>query len=94
MWLYMLGGFLVLLGLVGTVVGGGIFTIVLLPLGVIVLGSAFLFGAWGRAGQGAGGGDTEAHQGTNRPLPHNPSHGTGHVPTSPEALADARRVEQ
>jgi hypothetical protein len=93
MWLYLVGVVLVILGLAGLALGG-IFTLVLLPLGVIVIVSAAGYGAWQRSAQGRAGADTDAHPTTNRPLPHHPQTDSGHAPTSPEALADARRVQQ
>ena len=74
--------------------GGGIFTIVFLPIGLVIIASAFGYGMWTRTGTGAGGGETNAHPTTNQPLPHTSPRQSAHAPTSPEALADARRVEQ
>ena len=93
MWLYLVALVLVILGVAGGVASGGIFTIILVPLGLIVAGSAFLYASWGSSAQGSGG-DTEAAQSTKRPLPHTTQRDSGHVPTSPERLADARRGEQ
>ncbi|MDQ6840802.1 MAG: hypothetical protein M3025_00045 [Actinomycetota bacterium] len=94
MWLYLVALVLVILGVAGGVASGGIFTIILVPLGLIVAGSAVLYASWGRSAQGSSGGDTEAAPSTNRPLPHSLQRDSGHVPTSPEGLADARRGEQ
>lgn len=93
MWLYMVGIVLVILGLV-TIPAGGIFTLVFVPLGVVVLVSAAGYGAWGRSAERRAGAETDAHPTANRPLPHHPQRESGHVPTSPEALADARRTQQ
>jgi hypothetical protein len=93
MWLYLVGIVLVVLGLAG-LAAGGIFTLVLLPLGLIVIATAAGYGVWQRAAQSRAGAETDAHPTTNRPLPHNPQRQSGHVETSPEALADARRVQQ
>jgi hypothetical protein len=61
---------------------------------VLILASSIGYAMWMRAQQ-AGGASTEGHPTTNSPLPHQPPPAdTGHVPTSPEALADARRVQQ
>ena len=94
MWLYAIAGFLLIVGIVGGLLGGGIITIALIPIAVIIAGSAFLYTAWGRASEGASGGATEAHPSTNRPLPHNFRQDTGHAPGSPERLADTRRTQQ
>jgi hypothetical protein len=93
MWLYIVGIVLVIFGLAG-LVAGGIYTIVLVPLGLIAIASAFFYAMWSRASEGAAGAETDAHPTTNRPLPHAPRRESGHVPTSPEALTDARRTEQ
>jgi hypothetical protein len=74
--------------------GGGIFTIVLVPIAFIIAASAFIYSAWGRAAQGALGADTEGHPSTNRPLPHSFRQDSGHAPSSPERLADTRRAQQ
>ena len=94
MWLYLLGIVLVVVGLFGTFLGGGIFTIALLPIGLVILASAFGYGIWTRSKAGDLGLETDAHPTTNQPLPHTRRRDSGHVPTSPERLADARRVEQ
>jgi hypothetical protein len=96
MWLYLLGGVLLLVGLFGTAFGAGIFTIILIPIGLVIIASAMGYAMWGRAAQGAAGGNTQARPSTAAPLPHAaPSAGqNGQVANTPEALADARRVEQ
>ncbi len=94
MWLYMIAGALTVLGIVVGFAGGGIFTIILLPLAFIILVAGVLFGMLGRAEQGAEGQKTEASQTTDRPLPRHGAGSSQPVPSSPEALADARRVQQ
>jgi hypothetical protein len=89
MWLYLIVAVLVVLGVVGGIFAGGVFTIVLVPLALIVLVSGLGYSALGRAAQRhAGGGEGD------RPLPHGQGSESGHVATSPERLADARRVQQ
>jgi hypothetical protein len=94
MWLYAIAGGLIVVGIVGGILGGGIFTIVLLPVGVIVGASAVAYAMWGRASQGAAGGSTDAAHGSERPLPHHTPADSGRAPSSPERLADARRTHQ
>jgi hypothetical protein len=92
MWLSLIVVALAIFAILGGVLAGGVFTIVLVPLAAVALVSAFVFSIVGGAAQrraGSGGGDPR-----QRPLPHNPRRDPGHVPTSPERLADARRVEQ
>jgi hypothetical protein len=94
MWLYIVGFVLVIIGIFGTFLGGGIFTIAFLPIGLVILGSAVGYGMWTRAKAGQLRAPTDAHPTTNEPLPHTPRRDTAHAPTSPEGLADARRVQQ
>lgn len=89
----MIAVFLVLVGIIGGVASGGIFTIIFIPLGVIMLAVAILLGMWGRAQQGRAGGQTEGSKTEQEPLRHTPGQGTP-APTTPEQLADARRVQQ
>jgi hypothetical protein len=95
MWLYLIAVPLILLGIILGLAGGGIFTIVLVPLGLIALATAVLTGAGGRRAQ-SGEGATSERPGdlSKRPLPHSPPRDTGHELTSPEGLADARRTSQ
>ncbi|MBV8988366.1 MAG: hypothetical protein JOY58_15570 [Solirubrobacterales bacterium] len=95
MWLYILGIGLVLLGLAG-LFAGGIFTIVLVPLGIIVLVAAVTMGMFSRRAQARAGGSTEPSQRreAEKPLPTSQPPDPGRVPTTPEGLADARRIEQ
>jgi hypothetical protein len=94
MWAYLIAFLFVIVGLIGAVLGGGIFTIVLVPIGLIVGGGAALFGMWGRAAQGSGGAETHETHTADQPLPHELPGDSGHAPTSPEALADSRRAQQ
>jgi hypothetical protein len=94
MWLYLLALILLIAGVVGGVAGGGIFTIILVPLAFIIAASAFIYSAWSRSSQGTAGADVDAHPSTNRPLPHKFRRDSGHAPSSPERLADSRRVQQ
>lgn len=95
MWIYLIVAGLFVIGVIGTVVGGGIFTIALIPIALLALAASALFGAGGREAQRAAGGEVdESHAAGDRALPHSPQHPSGHAPSSPEALADARRAQQ
>lgn len=89
MWMYMLVLVLVVAGLVGGAFLGGIFTIVLIPIAVIVFVASAAYRAMGAAGQRREGGDAPGPA-----YPHSVPDQPGHVPTSPEALTDARRAQQ
>jgi hypothetical protein len=94
MWLYPIVAALVVVGIAGGFLFGGIFTIVLIPIALIVLVGGLLSAASGRAAQAAGGADTEQKHTTDEPLPHSFDGDGGRAPTSPERLADARRAHQ
>jgi hypothetical protein len=93
MWFYMIAAFLVLVGIVGGVASGGIFTIIFIPLGFMMLAVAVLTGMWGRSRQGRAGGETHGSKAGPMPLRHTRPQGTP-APSTPEDLADARRVQQ
>jgi len=94
MWFYPLLGLLVVLGIVGGTLAGGVYTLVLIPLAVVVAISAIVYAMWGRALQGRAGASAGATTATDAPLPHHRQRPTGRAPSSPEALADARRQQQ
>ncbi len=94
MWLYMIVGALVLIGVLGGILAGGIFTIALLPLALIILVTGVVFGLWGRSAQGTSEPETENAEPGTRPLPHQGQGEPGSTLSSPEGLADARRAGQ
>ena len=73
MWLYASAGFLLIVGIVGGLLGGGVVTIALIPIAIIIAASGFLYTAWGRAVEGASGGGirtrTRAPTGRSPQLP-------------------------
>ncbi len=93
MWFYIIAAFLILVGIIGGVASGGIFTIIFLPLGAIMLIVAVLLGMWHRAQVGRAGGQTQGSKTEQAPLRHTPPQGAP-TPSRPEDLADARRVQQ
>jgi hypothetical protein len=92
MWIYMIVAFLVVIGIVGGLAAGGIFTIVLLPIAAIVLVASIAYRGMGHAAEvgGSGGGESAGPS----PLPHSSPTDPARVQSSPEGLADARRAEQ
>lgn len=93
MWLYMIAVFLLLFGIIGGVASGGIFTLIFIPLGAVMLVVAVLMGMWHRSQEGRAGAQTEGSKTEQAPLRHTPPQGAP-TPTTPEELADARRVQQ
>jgi hypothetical protein len=89
MWLYIVALVLLVFGIVGGIATGGIFTIVLIPLGVIALVTAGVFSLWGRSQQGG----EEPSSEIGEPLPTGHSNAAS-APSSPEQLVDARREQQ
>lgn len=94
MWFYPVLLVLVILAILGGTLAGGIYTIVLIPLGAIVLISAIMYSLWGRALEGSGGVSTDASHTSRRPLPHGRRRPSGRATGSPEDLVDARRQQQ
>jgi len=91
----MIAAVLLILGIVGGALTGGIFTIVILPLGVIVLIVAFVMAMWSRTAVSDTGGEKSMPAGDPRPLPHTDRAQPGSSGTSsPEELVDARRQAQ
>ena len=79
----------------GGALTGGIFTIVVLPLGVIVLIVAFVTAMWSRTAVSRTGGEKSMPAGDPRPLPQSGRAQPGSAGTSsPEELVDARRQAQ
>lgn len=93
MWLYIVAGFLFVVGVIGGVASGGIFTLIFIPLGLIMLVVAVIVGMLGRAAQG----DAETNSSTAgaepAPLRHTRPQGAA-SPATPEDLVDARRTQQ
>lgn len=93
MWLFFLALPLAIVLLVGGLLAGGIYTIVFLPIAVIIAGGALLFTMWGRATTPEKI-PTERARDEVQPLPHSMPGGAGGAPTSPEGLVDAQRQAQ
>lgn len=93
MWLYLIAGALVLLGVFGGIFAGGVFTIVLIPIALIVLASSIFF---------RGAGEAAKQNAPSEPMEPALPHGgagpnvtsTGTVPTSPEQLVRERQASQ
>jgi len=92
MWLYMIAVALIAIGLLGGIALGGIFTLVLVPLGLIAIVSGIAHAVVTRSAATS----TEAADTTRpeRPLRTSQPRDSGHVPTDPEALVNARREQQ
>ncbi len=94
MWFYPILAFLVIVAIVGGIFAGGIFTIVLVPLALIAVGSWIFYGAMGPSGEVRANREATASLTTEPSLPHIKEHDSGHEPTTPERLVDLRRQAQ
>jgi hypothetical protein len=94
MWLYIIALVVLIFGIVGGALSGGIFTIIFIPIGALILLSAVAHGMWGRAEQGRQGAAGDGSQTPGRPLPASRHSNTPATPDTPEQLADARRAQQ
>jgi len=94
MWLYMIAVAVVVIGLLGGIAMGGIFTLVLVPLGLIALFSALAHAMLVRSAQTSVEGGEGGSRVDDRPLARSVARDSGHAPTDPEALVNARREQQ
>lgn len=96
MWLIYIAGLLVVLAVIAAIAGGGIFTLVLVPLAVIAVIGAVWSAIAARSAQAPGAKRrTPTETGASgSSLPHSFARESGRAPESPEAMADARRELQ
>ena len=96
MWLFYIAIPLVVLAILAAIVGGGIFTIILVPLAII----AVVAGVWSVMSARAAGAPGAHRRIANETgtsgsaLPHSFSRSPATAPDSPDALADTRRELQ
>jgi hypothetical protein len=91
MWLYIFVVPLVVVMIIGGLLAGGIFTIVFLPIAVIIVAAAVIYTMWAQST------DRENIPGERervKPLPHTGHRNTAAAPSTPDQLVDARRGEQ
>lgn len=91
MWLFFFALPLAIILIVGGLLAGGIYTIVFLPVAVIIAGGAIIYTMWGRATEPQ---NVPGERERVKPLPHTDHANTGGAPSSPDQLVDARRGEQ
>lgn len=90
MWLGLVLLIVIAAALAASIVSGGIFTIVVLPVAVLIAVAALIVTLWGR-----GSGRSKGRR-TRDPasLPHSDHTNTAPSPTTPDQLVDARRTQQ
>lgn len=96
MWLFYIAVPLVVLAIIAAAVGGGIFTIILIPLAIIAVFAA-VWSAMSARAAGAPGANRRARTETGRSgseLPHSFARSPATATDSPETLADTRRELQ
>jgi hypothetical protein len=91
MWLAFPLIFALVFALIGGVLLGGVFTLVLVPLVIVIAVSAFGYAIWARAAGAAG---SKEQPGTaGEPLPHSSHQNAPAAPATPDELVDARQKQ-
>jgi hypothetical protein len=98
MWLGLLVVFAVLLAVIGGVVVGGIFALILVPIAAIILIFGVVMSMWGRATSGQPAPEDERSRsgsGSDPPIyPHGAHQNASAGPATPGDLVDARQKSQ
>ncbi len=92
MWLSFPVLILVILMIIGGIIGGGVFTLVLVPVAAIIFIVSIVVSGWSRSQEG-GENPSEASL-TGDPLPHSGRRNMPASPASPDDLVNARQHEQ
>jgi hypothetical protein len=92
MWLSFPVLILVVLLIIGGIIGGGVFTLVLVPVAVIMVLVSIVISGWSRS-QERGENPSEASL-TGDPLPHSGRRNMAASPASPDDLVNARQHQQ
>jgi hypothetical protein len=91
MWFYPILALLVVLGIAGGIFMGGVFTLILVPLVVVVMVSLVGYAMWARSQAPAGAGAEAGAEGAaGEPLPHHHERPPRRVTTTPERLVEGR----
>lgn len=93
MWLGIVIAFAVLLALIGGVVVGGIFALILVPIAFIIVIAAVLMSMWARATSGRPSPDDERSRSAPA-YPHGGHQNASAAPGTPDQLVDARQKSQ
>lgn len=91
MWLYLVAAIIIVIALIGGLLAGGIFTIVFIPVAVVIaaaVGALYVFGRSSRRPT------LPAERGDIAPLPHTDHANVAPTPSTPDDLVDARRQAQ
>lgn len=92
MWLGLLLIIIVVAALGASIVSGGIFTIIVLPVAVAIALIALFVSAWGRA-SGRSAPSDKPDPGPPS-LPHSAHRNSAPAPSTPDQLVDAKRAQQ
>jgi hypothetical protein len=91
MWLVTLAFPIIVVMVVGGLIAGGIYTIVFIPVAVIIGGFALVYTIWGRSTKQS---NIPGERERVRPLPHTQHSNTAASPATPDQLVDAQRQQQ
>lgn len=90
MWLSFPTLLFVVLALIGAVIGGGVFTLVLVPVAVLLMLAAIVYSMWMRSSKP---GETPQGGRDETALPHSEHRNTAPAPATPDQLVDARQKQ-
>jgi hypothetical protein len=93
MWLGIVIAFAVLLAVIGGVVVGGVFALILVPIAVIVVVGAVVMSMWARATSGRPSPEDERSR-SEPTYPHGGHQNASSAPATPDQLVDARQKTQ
>jgi hypothetical protein len=91
MWLYIFVVPLAIIMLIGGLLAGGVFTIVFLPLALIIVAAAVVFAMWGKSQQRP---SLPSDRATTAPETGTGQSSLAPRPNTPDELVDARRQAQ
>ena len=91
MWLYIFVVPLVVVMVIGGLLAGGIFTIVFLPIALIIIAATIIYTMWAQSTQPQ---NIPGERERVKPLPHTPHGNATSAPSTPDQLVDARQGEQ
>jgi hypothetical protein len=91
MWLLIFLAPLAVVLVIGGLLAGGIFTIVFLPVAVLIIAFAILFAMWGQKDRRT---TAPSERPSQQPMTANQTPASAPTPSTPDQLADARRAAQ
>ncbi|MFZ0088591.1 MAG: hypothetical protein WAL63_03730 [Solirubrobacteraceae bacterium] len=91
MWLVLIAVPILVLLVLGGLLAGGVYAIVLVPIAVVIGVGAVIYLMWGQATRAS---HIPSEQDRVQPLPHTGHANAAATPSTPDQLVDARQQEQ